>query len=154
MTRVPLPGLLLLLVLAAAGCASSPDGEAQGVEGCWYFVQDDVAQELNLPWGVRLTDDVLTGWPAFDAESGARVAITLVGPDAMADNPFGYWQPLEGDSVRLGYPGMGGFAVRLAWAQDRLEGTARPVGDALMGERPRHPVALTRARCPEAIDGQ
>lgn len=139
--------LLLLPALLVSACASSPEGAAQELSGCYYFERDATARELNLPWGVQLTDQPLEGWPIGQQE-GVRRAVTLKGPDQTADFPFGYWQA-KADSVRLGYPGMGGFLVDLAVEEQALEGTARPVGDAGVDEeRPVHPVRLTLARCP------
>lgn len=141
---------LVLLIACTAACASSPDGsESQGVVGCWYFEQDDPARELRLPWGVRLTEEPLTGWP-LAREPDTHAAVTLVNESATADTPFSYWQPLEGDSLRIGYPGMGGLSLRLAVDDEAgaLTGVAIPVGDAGLGERPTTPIRLTRAQCP------
>lgn len=137
-----------LLALLAGACASTPEGAAQDIAGCYYFEQDATARELNLPWGVRLTADSLDGWPPLDQEPEVYVAVTLIGPDESRGTPFGYWQA-RGDSIRLGYPGMGGFAVNLAVQDTALVGTARGVGDAGFGPRPTHQVRLVRARCPE-----
>lgn len=148
--------LLLPLALLAGACASSPDGHAQDLSGCYYFEQDATARSLNLPWGVRLTTEPLTGWPALEREEGVRVAVTLIGEEETADHPFGYWRPLADDSVRLGYPGTGGFVVDLAVGESELVGTATPVGDAGLGDRPVHDVRLMHARCPGptgSVDG-
>ncbi len=138
-----------ILVLAAAACASTPNGAAQEVAGCYYFEQDATARQLNLPWGVHLTADSLTGWPPLDQEPETYRAVTLVGPDEIQDFPFGYWQNRGPDSVRIGYPSMGGFVVNLVREDDYLTGTAIPVGDAGMGDRTRHAVRLQHAACPE-----
>ncbi len=137
------------LVLAVASCASTPDGAAQEGAGCYYFEQDATARELNLPWGVRLTADSLTGWPSMDQEPETYTAVTLVGPDETQDFPFGYWQTRGPDSLRIGYPSMGGFVLDLVLGDGHLAGTALPVGDAGIGKRPRHDVRLQRAACPE-----
>lgn len=138
----------LLLALVAGACASTPDGSAQDLAGCYYFEQDATARELNLPWGVRLSTDSLSGWPALQQQPETYAAETLVRPQVTRDHPFGYWQA-RGDSVRIGYPGMGGFSLNLAVEDTVLAGSARPVGDAGLGERPSHEVRLVRARCPE-----
>lgn len=141
-----------IALVVTSACASSP-GKQQAAEivGCWYFVHDDAARDLRLPWGVRLTDEELQGWPALQQLEGVRRAATLT-PSGDADHPFGYWRPLPGDSLLMGYPAGGGLSVRLEVEPSRLVGTARPVGDA----RPLNPrpaeeraVSLTRARCPE-----
>lgn len=146
------PFALRLAVAAAflgvAGCASTPEGEAQELAGCYYFEQDATAQALSLPWGVRLTTDTLTGWPPLDQQPNTHTAVTLVGVDETADFPFGYWQALPGDSVRIGYPGAGGFVLDLTARDGVLEGTARPVGDAGLGAREMRGVRLGLARCP------
>jgi hypothetical protein len=140
--------LILPLALLAGACASTPDGSAQELAGrCYYFEQDATARSLNLPWGVRLTDQPLTGWPAL-AETEARVAVTLMGPDESADHPFGYWQSRSADSVRLGYPGMGGLLVDAHVEDAALVGTATPVGDADVDDGRAHAVRLIYARCP------
>lgn len=136
------------IALALASCASTPNGDPGEIAGCYYFQQDATAESLNLPWGVRLTTDSLTGWPPMDQQPNTHTAITLVGPDETADFPFGYWQDLPGDSLRIGYPGTGGFVLDLARADGVLEGTARSVGDAGLGPREAHSVRLDLARCP------
>lgn len=138
----------LLLALAAGACASTPEGSAQEMAGCYYFEQDATARQLNLPWGVRLTADSLTGWPPLDQQPETFTAVTLIRPGETRDTPFGYWQA-RGDSVRIGYPGMGGFSVELSRQDSVLVGTARGVGDAGLGPRDTHAVRLSRARCPE-----
>lgn len=145
--RRSVPAFFLALG-AAVACASSPDGIAQDMAGCYYFVQDETARQLNLPWGVRLTTDSLTDAPHLDEQPNTYRAITLRGPDRTTDFPFGYWQALPGDSVRIGYPSMGGFVLDLSLDAARLSGMARPVGDAGLGPREPHAVRLDRARCP------
>lgn len=140
----------ILAATALMACASTPGGAAQELAGCWYFEQDATARDLNLPWGVRLTADSLTGWPGVHERPGTRTAITLVRPGETAGFPFGYWRALPGDSVRIGYPGMGGFALDLVVSDGALTGQARPVGDAGLGERRPSPVRLARAGCPDA----
>lgn len=143
---------LLLLVAAAAGaCATTPNGVAQDVAGCYYFEQDATARQLSLPWGVQLTADSLTGWPPIDQEPDTYTAVTLTSPERTDDFPFGYWQARGVDSVRIGYPSMGGFVLDLAVQDSQLVGTAQPVGDAGLGDRPTHTVRLDRARCPETL---
>lgn len=148
MTPKPL-ALALLLALVASACATTQEGDAQSMEGCYYFQQDETARELNLPWGVRLTTDSLTGWPPLEQEPGVYEAVTLRGPDRTTRFPFGFWQSLPGDSVRIGYPGSGGFSLDLAVESDALVGVAVPVGDAGLGPRTPRAVRLDRARCPE-----
>jgi hypothetical protein len=127
--------------------------------GCWYFEQGEGPEQLRLPWGVRLTEAPLQGWPAVQALEGVRAAATLT-PAGDRDVPIAYWRPLgAGDSLHLGHPGGGGLAVDVAVppAGDSppvLRGIVRPVGDALAPgaqgstAEPR-PVRLGRARCPE-----
>lgn len=141
----PVPALLLMVV--AGACASSPNGTAQEIAGCYYFEQDDTARELNLPWGVRLTTDSLTDAPHLEQPNTYR-AVTLRGPDETTDFPFGYWRALPGDSVRIGYPSMGGFVLNLTLEEGWLTGRAHPVGDAGIGPRESHAVRLQHARCP------
>lgn len=148
-----LPAVVLLLA-AATACASTAQAPAPGLAGCWYFERDDVARSLRLPWGVRLGEDSLAGWPALERHDGTRVAATLT-PDGDADHPFGYWRPLGEDSVEIGYPGGGGYTLRVGVEDQRLEGTVRAVGDARgpgADDSPPpvpQPVALMRALCPE-----
>jgi hypothetical protein len=141
--------LTLLAVLVVGACASTPNGTAQELAGCYYFEQDATARELNLPWGVHLTADALTGWEPLDQEPDTYTAVTLVGPDETQDFPFGYWQDRGADSVRIGYPSMGGFVLELTLEDGHLVGTARGVGDAGLDQRPTHDIRLQRAGCPE-----
>lgn len=136
----------ILLAAAAVACASTQAGDAQDVAGCYYFEQDATARQLNLPWGVRLTTEPLTGWPAL--EGSAYVAVTLWDVDRTTDFPFGYWQTTAVDSIRIGYPGMGGFSLELTPENGVLEGVAVPMGDAGLGPRTPHPIRLQHARCP------
>ena len=141
-----------VLLLTGAGCASTSDSPAFELPGCYYFTQDDVFRELRLPWGIRLQDAPLEGWPAMTARGG-RKATTLTGTDEV-DHPFGYWLTEAPDSVEIGYPAGGGLVLELAVREDHgLEGTARPVGDVIEpgadGEPAARPVHLLWARCPE-----
>lgn len=137
-----------LLVLGA--CASSPEGTTQQLTGCYYFEQDAVARDLNLPWGVELTADSLTDAPLLRAQENVRVAVTLLGPDEKGDFPFGYWQVIAEDAIRLGYPGMGGFTADLSVEGDELSGILGGAGDIASSSQPRSArVRLTRAQCPE-----
>lgn len=149
MPRLTITASILLLV--ALACAHGADrAAAPDPIGCWYFEQDDAARQLVLPWGVRLAADTLTGWPAMDARGGARVAATLA-PGEELGHPFGYWLELSGDSIQVGYPGGGGLSLRLEVSESVLQGSARPVGDALPLNAPArttHAVRLTRAMCP------
>ncbi len=145
MQRLLAFGSLCLL----GACASSPDGAAQELAGCYYFVQDETARELNLPWGVELTSDSLAS-PFLKGQENVRAAITLSDVERTADFPFGYWQPLTDQTLRLGYPGMGGFTVDLTVEGTELSGRIAGVGDVATGAPMRSArVRLTRARCPE-----
>jgi hypothetical protein len=140
------------LVIAASGCVAHRNaGEPIALEGCHYFVQDDVAAALRLPWGVRLLDEPLEGWPAIQQREGVRRATTLTG-EGDRRFPFGYWIRTSPDSVEIGYPAGGGLVLDLAM-DNGLSGVAREVGDALPmhGDRRArsHVVELIRARCPE-----
>ena len=141
----------LLLVLGAFACVSTPAPQgAREPIGCWYFDRNDAAAALNLPWGIRLTADPLTGWPRTQARGDARFAATLA-PEAEIDHPFGYWMPLTDDSLEIGYPGGGGLVLRLAAGDMAMTGTARPVGDVVTpgaAVPPTRAVRLTRAQCP------
>lgn len=142
-------GPLLFLVTLALGCASTGDSVPSGeLVGCYYFEQDAAAREMRLPWGFRLMDEPLAGWPRM-AEQDAWAAETLVDEDTTRDSPFAHWQVLPGDSIRVGHPGGGGWSLTLAPTETGLAGTARPVGDAGLGPRPLRDVTLLRARCPE-----
>jgi hypothetical protein len=145
MQRLLVLGSLCLL----GACASSPNGAAQQLAGCYYFEQDETARELNLPWGVELTSDSLSS-PFLKGQENVRAAITLADPERTADFPFGYWQPLTEQTLRLGYPGMGGFTVDLTVEGDALTGRIAGAGDVATGAPMLAArVRLTRARCPE-----
>lgn len=144
---------IVAAILLASACASTPEPEPDVVDGCYYFERGAVAERLRLPWGVRLTPDTLTGWPAIQQRPGVRRATTLVGPGQDAAQPFGYWVPLDRDSLEIGYPAGGGLLLVVATGPTHLTGTIRPVGDALppgaVEDDPRaEPVSLVRARCP------
>jgi hypothetical protein len=147
-----LAGLAAVPLLTA--CAGQPEQpEPRPLAGCYYFVQDRTAQELNLPWGVRLLDRPLEGWPALQQRGGVQRAATLTGR-AEENFPFGYWIRTAQDSVEIGFPGGGGLVLDLRLDGTALRGVARPVGDALPPPAARpapeaHPVVLTWARCPE-----
>lgn len=141
---------LMVIVLA---CASTPDAERSSRTGCYYFERDQAAVELRLPWGVRLLDGPLEGWPALAQRPGVHPATTLR-PTGETDHPFGYWAEASGDTIEVGHPGGGGLVLTLVpdGAGGRnLRGTARPVGDAVPVEgahRPVRPVRLSLAQCP------
>ena len=141
----------LLLVLGAFACVSTPAPRSErDPVGCWYFDRDDAAAALNLPWGIRLSSEPLTGWPLAEAHDSVRVAATL-SPERELDHPFGYWMPLPGDSLEIGYPGGRGLVLELAEADSTLSGVARPVGDVITpgaAPAPLRAVRLTRAQCP------
>jgi hypothetical protein len=146
--------VLLAAVTLAAACGGMPErSDPRPLVGCHYFVQDDVARDLQLPWGVRLLDRPLEGWPALQQRPGVMQATTLTGHDEV-DFPFGYWVVSAEDSLEIGYPAGGGLLLELAMINGAFEGRARPVGDAVpapgvvAGQRA-HPVRLTWARCPD-----
>jgi hypothetical protein len=149
LSTVAIPAALAGLALAGA-CASTSEEPRRTVPGCYYFAQDSVFRELRLPWGVRLEETLLQGWPGLEAR-GARKATTLTGTEEV-DYPFGYWISTAPDSVKIGYPAGGGLVLDLAIREDRgLAGTARPVGDVLRPGDPAprtRPVELMWARCP------
>lgn len=147
--------LVLAGLAVAVACASSPNGHSQELTGCWYFAQPS-PPDMRLPWGVRLGADPLQGWPAIQQLDGVRVASTLT-PDGDREHPFGYWRPLPGDSLEIGYPAGGGAVLTLGVEAGgaALTGSVRGVGDArAYGTDPGtpsagQPVRLTRAGCPE-----
>lgn len=140
--------------LMIGACGGLPDrSDPRPIVGCHYFVQDDVARDLQLPWGIRLLDRPLQGWPAMEQRGEVMRATTLTGHEEV-DFPFGYWIATAQDSLEIGYPAGGGIVLELAVANGTMAGQARPVGDAVRppGAMPaprRHPVQLTWARCPE-----
>ena len=141
-------GVAACLLIALPACVSAPAATAANPVGCWYFERDAHASELNLPWGVRLLGESLANAPAH---ADARAARTLQA-DGEADFPFGFWAPIAGESIVIGYPAGGGLLLRVAGGDTSLHGIARPVGDALApgaGPRPDRPVHLSRAQCPE-----
>lgn len=151
------PGILLLAgaaLLSGSGCAGESEVSEQeyAVPGCYQFEQVEGDPALGLPWGVEFLDEPLEGWPAL---SDAFVARTWLTSDQVADHPFGYWTPVEGDSIRTGYPAGGGFDVRLAAPDEDgdLAGWGRAVGDAVApdarpGPPPTRPVVARRVSCP------
>lgn len=143
-----------VVLMLASACASTPDPAPDRLTGCYYFEPDATAQRLRLPWGVRLLADTVEGWPAVQQRAGVRRAVTLMAPGEEATHPFGYWLPLKGDSLEIGYPAGGGLVLVLAAGPTHLTGTVTPVGDALppgaQDPHPRsEPVSLLRARCPQ-----
>jgi hypothetical protein len=146
-----LAGAAALAASAAAACLTAPHAGA-GPEGCWYFERDAAAEALQLPWGVRLLADTLSGFPAIQQQPGVRRAQTLLGWTESAGHPFGYWRPVGADSLEIGYPAGGGLLLRVAAGAERATGTARPVGDILRPDGAPLPgeqrVALVRAACP------
>ncbi len=151
--RNSFPAGVALVALLLGGCAIHREHHEPYPLGCHYFVQDDVARELHLPWGVRLLDQPLEGWPAIQQRSDVRRATTLTGQGEV-DHPFGYWLRTAADSLEIGYPGGGGILLELAIHDARFRGTARPVGDALpppavIPEPRAYPVEMVWARCPD-----
>jgi hypothetical protein len=153
-SRAPLGTIVITTAVALAACAGPPEHpDPRPLIGCHYFVRDAVAEQLRLPWGVRLLDQTLEGWPAIQQRGDVKVATTLTGQEER-NFPFGYWLRTAEDSVEIGYPGGGGLVLRLAIENGAFRGTALPVGDVLeppaaRPERTPHPVALTWARCPD-----
>lgn len=133
-----------LAIGVVGACVSAPATTSSDPAGCWYFERDPAAAELNLPWGIRLLTEPL---PDAPADPDARLARTL-NADGPADHPFGYWAPVAGDSVVIGYPAGGGLVLRLLRGDTSMSGIARPVGDVMTGPRPDRTVRLTRAACP------
>lgn len=142
----------LLPGLAAFACVSTPPAQAPAtLVGCWYFDRDAAATALNLPWGVRLSGEVLTGWPLVEARGAPHLAATL-SPEGEVDHPFGYWMHMPGDSIEIGYPGGGGLVLHLAAGEMAMTGNARAVGDVItldsQGPPPIRAIRVTRAQCP------
>ena len=142
----------LLPLLAACASAHSIPDDAATLTGCYRFEQPPGERELGLPWGVELLDETLEGWPAFPDAFRARSWLTR---EQSADHPFGYWMRVQGDSIRTGHPGGGGFDLVLAGPDDEGEliGLGRAVGDALRPDDPGAPppsarVIARRVDCP------
>ena len=149
---IRITGTAVAVAAVFAACASTGERQQGVAPGCYYFQQDAVAEDLNLPWGVHLKEGDLQGWPALERRGGAREAATLT-PRGEADHPFAYWIAPAADSVEIGYPAGGGFVLKLTVDDDQdLRGVAIPVGDMVNPNDPspreRHPVTLTWARCP------
>lgn len=145
---------LAFAVMATAACAGAPpDPSPDNLAGCYFFQRDDAARSFRLPEGVRLTTDPLEGWPAIMQRGGVMVAVTLT-DQGLADYPFGYWLIEDDGTVEAGYPAGGGIVLDMAVGRDRLEGTARALGDVdVYGQQaettPREvAVRLDRGRCP------
>jgi hypothetical protein len=151
----PAARLLLAAVAAAtAACASAPpEASSDSLAGCYFFQPDDAARSFRLPDGIRLTTSALEGWPAIMQRGGVMVAVTLT-DQGSADYPFGYWLLEDDGTVEAGYPAGGGIVLDLAVGRDRLEGTARAVGDVdVYGDEAETasrevPVRLDRGDCP------
>ena len=148
----PAATLGVTLALLATACASTGQGaDPADLAGCYYFDHDQVATGLHLPWGVRLLDRPLQGWPALQQLEGVRVATTLTG-SSEEDHPFGYWRVVSADSILVGYPAGGGLSLHLTPDDGGMAGSARAVGDAtLRTDRPAHAVRLLHARCPDDL---
>jgi hypothetical protein len=149
-TAVPLVALATL-AMACPGAPEQPDPRA--LAGCHFFIQDETAEHLALPWGVRLLDTPLEGWPAIQQRGDVYRATTLTGHDEV-DFPFGYWIRTANDSLEIGYPAGGGLLLELATHNGSFGGVARGVGDLLpppgTPPEPRtYPVELIHARCPD-----
>lgn len=149
--RMPTSRLLPLIALGFLGCPhNAQHATSADPVGCWYFERDAAATALNLPWGVQLDGDALTGWPALERRGGARVARTIQAEGA-AQHPFGYWM-MAGDSIEIGHPGGGGLLLTLDARATAMSGVATALGDAITpnsSARTPRAVRLTRAQCPE-----
>lgn len=140
--------------LLAAGCASTQEAPSEpALAGCYQFVWTDATSDLGLPWGFELLASELTGWGDVP---GARDARTRVTATETSGQPFAFWREV-GDSVSVGHPGGGGFALMLSSVEGgrALIGTARPVGDAVafgeeFGPREAREVTARRVACPPA----
>lgn len=150
--RTLLAFLVVGPVLVACASGKSAREEIEALSGCYRFEQPAGDRKLDLPWGLELLDEPLEGWPGLPEAFRARSWLTSVEP---ADHPFAYWMPVEGDSIRTGHPGGGGFDVVLTGPDDEgdLSGHGRPVGDALSpgdtGESPDSArVTARRVACP------
>lgn len=142
-------GVLLVGAFLVTGCASSGGGSDPELVGCYQFHWDEQARELGLPWGFELLPGELAGWSNVP---DARIALTRTGEGGTRDHPFRYWSTGEGDTVRIGHPGGGGFALALVPEGRNLVGTARPVGDVVMPgqqepDRSPRPVMAYRVVC-------
>jgi hypothetical protein len=134
-------------------CASSPEGGGTvgDLTGCYQFERTAEARELGLPWGFELLGGALSEWPNLPEGRRARTRVTA---ERTADHPFAFWRPVAGDSIQVGHPGGGGFALSLVRDGRVLRGTARAVGDAVrFGEsfQPRdpRPVVAWKVVCPD-----
>lgn len=155
-------------LLLVPGCASSGGGEggegAEGSEtealaqaslaGCYRFQETAGSDALGLPWGVVLEDEPLgEGWPLMDRFEEVHRARTLASETRRADHPFGYWRPIPGDSIEIGYPAGGGVTLTVAPTEGGFAGRGRGAGDAMRpgetpGPRPARPVEAERTPCP------
>ena len=147
--RLSRPALAAAAIALAAACASTPPSGAQELPGCYYFDPETTPERLDMPWGVRLSPDSLTGWPPISELPNTFEAVTLINETETADHPFRFWRVMPSDSIRIGYPAMGGWSLNLEVVEGGLVGTARSVGDAGLGERPVYEIRLLRASCPE-----
>lgn len=126
-----------VLLGCAAVLGSGPDPET--LAGCYRFERNAGAEELRLPWGLLLRAEPLEeGWPLMERFDDVYTALTLESASRWIDHPFGYWRPVEGDSLQVGHPGGGGIVLVLAPREDGgLTGRGRDAGDAVRpGEDP------------------
>ena len=150
MSRRIIAAAALVALSGASACRTAPATTTSDPVGCWYFDRNEAAGALMLPWGIRLSEEELTGHAGLHARGEPRVAATL-DVDGERNHPFGYWLPIAGDSIEIGYPAGGGILLRVARGDTSLSGIARELGDAMVpGAPPRsaHDVRLTRAQCP------
>jgi hypothetical protein len=151
MTRRTLLALAPALASIAAACPPAGTTTAAAAPaGCYQFERDAGARALGLPWGFVLEDEPLgAGWPLVSDRPGVRRARTATSPTARADQPFGYWAPLTGDSIEIGHPGGGGVVLTLGRAGQDLVGRGVAAGDALppgAAAGPRTPVGVVARR--------
>lgn len=143
-----IPLALLVLTTACAANHEASEAEDEGLLGCYQFEWTETARELGLPWGFELLPGELEGWNIPDAHP----AMTWQTASRRIDHPFAYWREVA-DTVKVGHPGGGGFALTLREEGRTLRGMARPVGDAVrFGEsfEPRQGGMVTAQRvvCP------
>ena len=136
------------LVAACAGGASRPGQLAPGGELCYRIVDNEASRSMRLPWGFALAGD-----PAPLREPGGRLAAaTLAERGGRSLAPFASWRLLGADSVQVGPLVTGSVQLRLAVEDGRLQGLARPIGDAVPAGRPLRPavdgVVAERMACP------
>lgn len=141
-----------ILLGCAAVLGSGPDPGT--LAGCYRFERNPGAEELRLPWGLLVRAEPLEeGWPLMERFDDVYAALTLESASRWIDHPFGYWRPVEGDSLQVGHPGGGGIVLVLAPREDGgLAGRGRDAGDAVRpgedpGQRTSRAVRLDVVEC-------